>query len=357
MKVAVGMSGGVDSSVCAWLLKERGYEVIGATIRMWLPEGREEAEGVEDARRVARYLGIEHHVLDFRKEFQERIVNEFADEYLKGHTPNPCVNCNRFIKWGLFLSGCADLGANRAATGHYARVVLLGNGRYSVSCSKSDRKDQTYVLYRLTQEGLSRTLMPLGEYEKEKVREIAERRGIPVAHKKDSQDICFIPDGDYAGFIRRWRGSLGKPGFFRDTAGNILGEHDGTARFTIGQRKGLGIALGHPVYVCGIDALSGDVVLSDNSELHTLSLLAGDLSYMGEERFDEDFTYMAKIRYSQGSAPCRVSYEGGDAGDDGNGKIRVRFEKPVRAATPGQAVVLYRDGWVAGGGVIIRGCG
>lgn len=352
-KVVVGMSGGVDSSVCALLLKKQGYEVIGATMQIWNPDScHVEREGsccgisaVEDARRVAECIGIPYYVMNFREPFQRDVVDRFTAGYLKGITPNPCINCNRYIKWGAFLERCREIGADYIATGHYARIIRLENGRYTIQNSVTQAKDQTYVLYSLTQDQLAHTLMPVGAWHKDEIRKMAEEAYLPVAHKKDSQDICFVEDGDSAGFIRKETGTLGKPGFFRLADGTAVGRHDGTARFTIGQRKGLGVALGHPAYVNRIDAKSGDVWLGGNEDLYQDTLYAEDLCYMGEERFSEEETYFAKIRYSQKSTPCRVRYLE-------DGRLAVKFEEKVRAATPGQAVVLYRADWIAGGGTI-----
>ena len=348
-KIVVGMSGGVDSSVTAYLLKEQGYEVIGATMRIWQEAGRESQTAEEDARRVAEHLGIPHFVIDLEEEFHREVVGRFTQAYLNGETPNPCIFCNPMLKWGAFYERCKELGADMIATGHYARILQLPDGRYTLQNAVSAGKDQTYVLYRLSQDQLSQTLMPLGVYDKTQVRQIAAEAGLPVAEKKDSQDICFIPDGDFAGFIRRECGTLGKSGPFvlldgEDTP-RTIGMHDGTARFTIGQRKGLGVAAGRPVYVCGIDAGSGQVFLGDHDRLMQKSLTASRLGHMGEARFDENKEYLAKTRYSQKNSLCHVTYIGED-------QIRVDFEEPVRAITPGQSVVLYTDDWIAGGGVI-----
>lgn len=354
-KVVVGMSGGVDSSVAAWLLREQGYEVIGVTMLLWQEDPAWEKEdggccgltAVEDARRVAWQLGIPHSVMNFKKEFKAHVTDYFSEEYIQGRTPNPCIACNRYVKWEALLSRSLGLGADYIATGHYARTVRLENGRYALRQSVTAAKDQTYALYSLTQEQLSHTLMPVGAYKKEEIRQMAERLGLSVAHKADSQEICFIPDHDYAGFIRRERGQVPEPGNFVDREGKVLGRHRGIIHYTVGQRKGLNLSLGHPVFVVEIRPESNEVVVGEANDVFTDRLICDKLNWMaigglhGRER-----QVMAKIRYSHKGAPCVIREAGGGL------QVECRFPEPVRAVTPGQAVVFYEDGYVLGGGTI-----
>ncbi|HIW22160.1 MAG TPA: tRNA 2-thiouridine(34) synthase MnmA, partial [Candidatus Dorea intestinavium] len=251
-KVVVGMSGGVDSSVAAYLLKQQGYDVIGVTMQIWQDEDERtlEAEGgccglsaVDDARRVAALLDIPYYVMNFKSEFKENVIDYFLDEYVHGRTPNPCIACNRYVKWESLLQRSLEIGADYIATGHYARIKKLDNGRFAIENSVTKAKDQTYALYNLTQEQLSKTLMPVGDYTKDEIRKIAEDIGLLVSHKPDSQDLCFIPDGDYAAYIEENTDKGNKPGNFVDLKGNVLGQHKGIIHYTVGQRKGLGISL------------------------------------------------------------------------------------------------------------------
>lgn len=353
--VVVGMSGGVDSSVAAYLLKEQGYNVIGVTMQIWQDEAelmKEDNGGccglsaVDDARRVANALEIPYYVMNFKKEFQCNVIDYFTEEYLHGKTPNPCIACNRYVKWESLLTRSMEIGADYIATGHYARVTRLENGRYAIRNSVTAKKDQTYALYGLTQEQLSKTLMPVGEYTKDEIRAIAEKLKLPIAHKPDSQEICFVPDGDYASFIERERpGEIPKPGNFITPEGEILGKNKGITHYTIGQRKGLGIALGHPVFVSHIDPESGDVTIGEEKDVFTSTLVCSNLNFMGMEDLPERRRVLAKIRYSHAGEMAEIVQI-----DETH--IRVEFEKPVRAVTPGQAVVFYDCDNVLGGGVI-----
>lgn len=354
-KVVVGMSGGVDSSVAAWLLQQQGHEVIGVTMQFGQDETEgkpEENEGccgpsaAEDARRVASQLGIPFYVMNFREEFKNHVMNYFAEEYINGRTPNPCIVCNRYVKWEALLKYGLSMGAEYVATGHYARIERLENGRYSLKSSVTARKDQTYALYSLTQRQLARTLMPAGSYEKEEIRQMAEKLGLLVAHKADSQEICFIPDQDYAGFIRRQAGHVPEPGNFVDTKGNVIGRHKGIIHYTIGQRKGLNLSMGRPVFVVKIRPETNEVVIGNANDVFTDILICDKLNWMaidglhGEER-----QVMAKIRYSHKGAPAIIR----KIEDD---QVECRFLEPVRAVTPGQAAVFYEGDYVIGGGTI-----
>ncbi|HIS29955.1 MAG TPA: tRNA 2-thiouridine(34) synthase MnmA [Candidatus Limivivens intestinipullorum] len=352
--VVVGMSGGVDSSVAALLLKKQGYRVIGVTMQIWQAEEacqQEENGGccglsaVEDARRVAYALDIPYYVMNFRREFQEKVIDYFTEEYLKGRTPNPCIACNRYVKWEALLARSLQIGADYIATGHYARVARLENGRYTLRCSAADGKDQTYALYNLTQEQLARTLMPVGLYPKAEIRRMALEAGLPVANKPDSQEICFVPDGDYAGFIERSMGKQLPTGNFVTAKGEILGKHKGIVHYTIGQRKGLGLSMGHPVFVSGIRPESNEVVIGESEDLFKTVLYAHKLNLMSRERLEGPLRVMAKIRYNHRGAPCTVEPLEED-------RIRCVFDTPQRAITPGQAVVLYEGEYVLGGAVI-----
>ena len=355
-KVAVGMSGGVDSSVAAYLLKEQGYDVIGVTMQIWQDEdplAQAENGGccglsaVDDARRVADMLDIPYYVLNFKREFKKNVIDYFMEEYMHARTPNPCIACNRYVKWEALLNRAMELGCDYIATGHYARVCKLQNGRYALKKSATARKDQTYALYNLTQEQLSRTLMPVGEYEKEEIRQIAERIGLLVANKPDSQEICFIPDHDYAGYIKRETGKEFKKGNFVDMDGKILGQHKGIIHYTVGQRKGLGLSLGKPAFVVEIRPETNEVVIGTNEDTFCDTLVADNVNLMAVPDFKDGMEVTAKIRYSHQGAACKITMIEED-------RVLCKFSEPVRAITPGQAVVFYDDDVVVGGATIIN---
>lgn len=354
-KVVVGMSGGVDSSVAAWLLKNQGYDVIGVTMQIWQDEeeaAMEEHGGccglsaVDDARRVAAALEIPYYVMNFKKEFKENVIDYFIDDYLHGRTPNPCIACNRYVKWESLLKRSLDIGAEYIATGHYARVEKLSNGRYAIRNSATAAKDQTYALYNLTQDQLSKTLMPVGEYTKDQIRAMADEIGLLVAHKPDSQDICFVPDGDYASFIENTTDQVLQTGDFVTPEGKILGKHKGIIHYTVGQRKGLGLALGYPAFVLEIRPETNEVVIGTYEESLTYTVRANELNFMSVEQITEPVRVFAKIRYNHKGAWCTVERTGED-------EIVCTFDEPIRAATPGQAVVLYDGEYVLGGGTIL----
>ena len=355
-RVIVAMSGGVDSSVAAALLLEQGYEVIGVTMQLWsadLPYG-EAAEdsccslaAVEDARAVANKLGIAYYVLNFHESFREKVIDYFVDEYLQGRTPNPCVVCNQELKFNRLLDKVKGLGGDYVATGHYVRNEFdSASNRWLLRKGIDSTKDQSYVLYGMTQGQLAASLFPLGGYTKAEIRKQALRYGLPVASKQESQEICFIPDQNYRRFIEEYRPDSTKPGKIVDQDGNVLGEHSGITNFTIGQRKGLGIAAGVPLFVNTINPARNEVVVGPAETVFTKKLLATELNWIAFHRLDQEITVEAKIRYAAQPAPARLI--------PSEDLVEVVFDEPQRAVTPGQAVVFYREDLVLGGGIIER---
>jgi tRNA-specific 2-thiouridylase len=354
-KVVVGMSGGVDSSVAAYLLKEQGYEVIGMTMQIWQEDAPDDQDGgccglsaVDDARRVCQKLEIPHYVINFRDDFKRDVIDYFVEAYQKGETPNPCIACNRYVKWESMLQKALQIGADYIATGHYARVIYdEKTKRYTLRQSKTLAKDQTYALYNLTQHQLAHTLMPLGDYTKDEIRAIAKEIGLAVATKPDSQEICFVPDKDYARYIEEATGKKMPKGKFITKEGNVLGEHKGIIHYTIGQRKGLGISYGKPLFVSDIDASTHTVVLGDNEDLFTTRVFAKELNFMPFEDLEGKMQVFGKIRYSHKMAPCTIEKVDEDM-------LLCVFSEPQRAITPGQALVFYDEAHtVIGGGTIV----
>lgn len=353
-KALIAMSGGVDSSVAAYLCVKQGYDCIGATMKLYENDDIITKEktccslsDIEDAHSVAIRLGFPYYVFNFKGEFEEKVIDNFIDNYLKGKTPNPCIECNRSLKFKKMMTRAKELNIDYVVTGHYVRREYDENsGRYLLKKAVDSSKDQSYVLYSLTQEELKHTLFPLGEYTKSEIREIASEQGFLNADKSDSQDICFVPDGNYSAFIEKRLGEPCKKGNFVDKDGNILGTHQGIIRYTIGQRKGLGIALGKPVFVNDIRPETNEVVIGDEKDLYKKSLIADNINLISIDKIDKPIKLKAKIRYSKSEQLATVYQK-----DD---KLFVEFDEPQRAITKGQAVVLYDEDTVVGGGTIIE---
>lgn len=348
-RVLLGMSGGVDSSVAAYILQKKGYEVVGATMKLWLPENTENT-AIIDAKKIASQLGVEHHIIDLENSFKNTVVKHFIDTYHEGKTPNPCVFCNKHIKFDLMFKVADDLKCDYIATGHYAKIRKNEvENRYELLKNEESNKDQSYMMYNLNQEKLSRILFPIGEFSnKDEVRQVAKEIGLEVFNKPDSQDICFIPDGDYEAFLKKYSNKNPKPGKFIDINGRKIGEHKGIVNYTIGQRKGLGIALGERTYVVDINGKDNTVTLGRDEDLFRNYLIAKDVNFLDYDYDDlkESIEIMAKIRYS--SKPCRAIVS-----PLGNGNVKVEFEQPQRAITSGQSVVFYDGDRLLGGGVIV----
>ena len=345
-KVLVAMSGGVDSSVAAALLIKEGYEVSGGTFIHFGEDGKDSVES-QNAKKVCDCLGITHYVFDVRKIFKEKVIYNFAREYDKGFTPNPCIECNKYIKFGAFLDEAIKLGFDFIATGHYSSVNTEADGQKVLVRPLDLKKDQTYVLWQLSKEQLSHILMPLGDYEKEDVRKIAQELNLPCAVSKESQDICFVPDKDYGAFLEKYNSAPFEKGKYLDVGGNFLGENKGHQHYTIGQRKGLGIALGRPQFVISKDPISNSVVLGDEELLFKTKVVIEDVNIMWGKDKAHEFECTAKLRYSAKDSPCRYY-------PLGENRAMLEFAEPQRAASPGQSAVFYDGDKVIGGGKIIR---
>ena len=347
-KVVIGMSGGVDSSVAALILKNKGYDVIGVTLDVWQDDNIEcGKKAINDARAISEKLGIEYHLVDYKEKFKSEVISKFIDEYINAKTPNPCNICNRFVKFNGLLEYANKIGAKYIATGHYAKVEKdSSTGRYYISKPKTVTKDQTYALYNLTQEQLSRILMPLGDYEKEDVRKIAADNGLINADKKDSQEICFVPDKDYAKYIEKNTGYVAKEGHFVDLKGHVYGNHKGIIHYTVGQRRGLGLSLKQPMYVLGLDKEKNTVIIGTEEELERDTLICKEVNFMIISSLDNPIKVKAKIRYNAKPADALLI-------PLDNNRVKVVFDLPVKGVAPGQACVFYIDDKLLGGGIIV----
>ena len=353
MKALIAMSGGVDSSVAAALTIESGAEAVGCNMKLFDAEIEKtersccSLDDVEDARSVAHKLGMPFYVFNLKDEFKEKVIDNFTSCYLCGRTPNPCIDCNRYLKFSKLFDRMRELKCDFIVTGHYAVIEKSGD-KYLLKKAKDPAKDQSYVLFRLTQEELKYVSFPLGSLSKPEVRAIADAHGFYNAHKAESQDICFVPDGDYAGFVEKQTNKPSTPGNFVDLSGKVLGTHEGIIHYTIGQRKGLKLAMGKPVYVCGIDVPNNEVILGDNEDLFSKTVISEDNNWISGEPVPNGLRCSAKVRYRMAEKPGTLyTYEGN--------RLRFEFDEPVRAVTPGQSVVFYDGDTVLGGGTISEG--
>lgn len=354
-KVIIAMSGGVDSSVAAYLMLQNGYECAGATMKLYDKPPCSEAgsracctpSDTEDARNVAARLGILYYVFPMQEEFRKNVIQKFTDTYFEGGTPNPCIDCNRFLKFDALLQKARELGMEYIASGHYARIEQdPETGRFLLKKGLDPSKDQSYVLYSMTQDQLAHTLFPLGGYTKAQIRRIAQEQGFVNADKPESQDICFVPDGDYASFIEEFTGKISEPGDFVDKKGNILGKHKGQIHYTIGQRRGLGISAPESLYVCGKSLKDNSVILGGKQDLLSSTCFVNDINLIPWDQMPGPVPCKVKVRYRQPEQPAIAEQIGKDL-------LKITFQEPQRAITPGQAAVLYDGDIVLGGGTIL----